>query len=57
MVAMTPMISIQTLGFIYERMAVRNGTTAERRARRSVIASVSNGAALTDEEKYAVIEL
>lgn len=57
MVAMTPMISIQTLGFIYERIAVRNGTTAERKTRASVIAASQNGPELTDEEKYAVIEL
>ena len=57
MVAMTPMISIQTLGFIYERIAVRNGTTAERKTRASVIAASSKSMELTDEEKYAVIEL
>ena len=57
MVAMTPMISIQTLGFIYERIAVRNGTTAERKTRASVIAVSSKSMELTDEEKYAVIEL
>ena len=57
MVAMTPMISIQTLGFIYERIAVRNGTTAERKTRASVIAASSKSMELSDEEKYAVIEL
>ena len=57
MVAMTPLISIQTLGYIYERIAVRNGTTAERKSRVSVKAAAPNGIELTDEEKYAVIEL
>ena len=57
MVAMTPMISIQTLGFVYERIAVRNGTTAERRSRTSPIAASSQSMDLTDEEKYAVIQL
>lgn len=32
MVAMTPLITIQLMGYIYERKAVRLGTTAERRA-------------------------
>ena len=57
MVAMTPMISIQTLGFVYERMAVSNGTTAERKTRASVIAASQSSMELSDEEKYAVIEL
>ena len=57
MVAMTPLISIQALGFIYERMAVRNGTTAERRTSASVIPVSAKMTGLTDEEKYAVIEL
>ena len=57
MVAMTPRISIQTLGYIYERIAVRNGTTAERKSRVSVEAAAPNGIELADEEKYAVIEL
>ena len=58
MVAMTPMISIQTLGFIYERIAVRNGTTAERRRARSVVINTSSGGMeLSEEERYAIIEL
>ena len=57
MVAMMPLISIQTLGYIYERIAVRNGTTAERKSKTSIKAASPNGIELTDEEKYAVIEL
>ncbi len=57
MVAMTPMIAIQTLGFIYERIAVRNGTTAERRAASSPIAASAVSMELSEDEKYAVIEL
>ncbi len=57
MVAMTPMISIQALGFIYERMAVRNGTTAERRTSVSIIPAPAKMNGMSDEEKYAVIEL
>ena len=57
MVAMTPLISIQILGFIYERIAVRNGTTAERKTRASVIAESHGSGELSAEEKYAVIEL
>lgn len=57
MVAMTPMIAIQTLGFVYERIAVQHGTTAERRTRTSEIVLESKGMELTEEEKYAVIQL
>ncbi len=57
MVAMTPLISIQLLGYIYERVAVKNGTTAERKSRVQVKAASPVGAELSDEEKYAVIEL
>ena len=57
MVAMAPLIAIQTLGYVYARMAVRNGTTAERKSRVSVKEAAPNGIEFTDEEKYSVIEL
>ena len=57
MVAMTPMISIQTLGFVYERIAVRQGTTAERKSKMSPIAATTNHMNLTEKEKYSVIQL
>ena len=57
MVAMTPMISIQTLGFVYERIAVRQGTTAERKSKISPIAATTNHMNLTEKEKYSVIQL
>ena len=56
MVAMTPLITIQLLGFIYERMAVRNGTTAERQTagQKDFVPSVKPASV---EENYVIIEL
>ena len=50
MVAMTPLSTIQLMGYIYERRAVRLGTTAERRSR-----AFANK--LVTEDEYTIIEL
>ena len=52
MVAMTPLITIQAMGYIYERKAVQLGTTAERQrmARRGAASQLT-------ESDYEIIEL